>query len=130
MSTPIERAVVTYIKAWSERDPALRAALIEACFAPEGRIVTRGRDIVGRAAFADAVADLQARSPFHRIRLTSAIDAGRTTFRFSGAVDYHDGNSAENFDAGEVDATGRIAILLTFAGPLGEPTSDLEGSNP
>ena len=122
MPTAIEMAVETYIKVWGERDPARRATLIEACFAPDGRIVTRGRDIVGRAAFADAVAELQARAPFDRIRLTSAIDAARTTFRFSGVVDYQDGTSAENFDAGEVDATGRITTLLTFAGPLREPS--------
>ena len=36
-----ETAVRTYIRAWSERDPAVRAALIEECFAADGRFVTR-----------------------------------------------------------------------------------------
>jgi hypothetical protein len=119
MGNPIEVAVDTYIKAWGERDPGLRAKLIEACLAPDGRIVTRGRAIVGRAAFAEAIADFHARSQFLSIRLTSAIDAGRSSFRFSGVVDYADGSaSIESFDAGELDSAGRIAVLFTFDGPL------------
>jgi len=125
MPTPIETAIHTYIKAWSERDPTLRAALIEACFAPQGRIVTRNREIVGRAAFAEAIARFHADSSFLRIRLTSVIDAGRSSFRFSGVVERADGTtSVEAFDAGELDASGRISVLLTFDGPLGKPTID------
>ena len=125
MPTPIERTVDTYLKAWSERDPKLRASLIEACLSPEGRIVTRGREIVGRAAFGEAIGTFLANNPFLRIRLTSAIDTGRTSFRFSGVVDWLDGTtSVETFDAGEVDESGRIAILITFDGPLAEATSD------
>jgi hypothetical protein len=119
MATPIEAAIATYIAAWSERDPAQRAKLIEACFAADGRIVTRGREIVGRAAFAEMIANFQARQDFRRLRLTSAIDAGPNTFRFSGVIDLPDGTSSvEAFDSGEVDATGRISLLLTFDGPL------------
>ncbi|HEY3253396.1 MAG TPA: hypothetical protein VGJ91_05590 [Polyangiaceae bacterium] len=123
MATLIEKIVETYIEVWGERDPARRATMIEACFAPEGRIVTRGRDIVGRAAFDAAVADFQVRTEFRQIRLTSVIDAARTTFRFRGVVELADGTSAESFDAGEIDATGRIAILLTFVGPLADPAT-------
>jgi hypothetical protein len=50
MSNAIEAAVDTYIRAWSERDPALREKLLEACFAADGRLVTRWRVIRGRDA--------------------------------------------------------------------------------
>jgi len=98
--------------------------MIEACFAADGRIVTRSRDIVGRAAFADMVARVQADPQFVRVRVTSAIDACRRTFRFNGVIEHQDGStSVESFDAGEIDESGRISRLLTFAGPLGEATS-------
>src|SRR4051795_6275144 len=126
MPTPVEVAVDTYIRAWSEPDPAVRATMIEACFAADGRIVTRSREIRGRAALADEIARFLADPQWLRIRLTSAIDAAGTTFRFRGVAERRDGTSAEAFDAGEVDATGRIKLLLTFAGPLGD-ASDATG---
>jgi hypothetical protein len=112
-------AVDTYVQVWNEPDPALRATMIEACFAAAGRIVTRSRDIVGRPALAEMVTRVRADPQFSRVRLSSAIDAVRSTFRFSGVTEHKDGStSIESFDAGEIDASGRIAILLTFAGPL------------
>jgi hypothetical protein len=120
MPNVVEMAVDTYIRAWSERDPAVRATMIEACFAADGRIVTRSREIRGRAALADAMASFLADPQFLRIRVTSAIDARGTTFRFRGVAERRDGTSPESFDAGEIDAAGRISLLLTFAGPLGE----------
>ena len=56
-----------------------------------------------------------------RVRVNSAIDAAGTTFRFFGIVEFNDGTSAEAFDAGQIDAAGQIALILTFAGRLGEP---------
>lgn len=55
-----------------------------------------------------------------RIRVTSAIDARGTTFRYRAVAEFRDGTSLESFDAGESDADGRIALILTFAGPLAE----------
>ncbi len=114
-------AVETYIRAWSEHDPAARAKMIEACFAEDGRIVTRSRQIRGRAALADEMATVVADPQIARIRILSAVDVAGTTFRFRSAVDRHDGKTMEFFDAGELDDSGRIALLLTFAGPLAEP---------
>jgi hypothetical protein len=56
-----------------------------------------------------------------RVRLISAVDAQGTTFRYRAVAERHDGSSVEAFDAGEIDSEGRIIVLLTFAGPLGEP---------
>ena len=123
MPSAVEVAVDTYIKAWSEPDPAVRATMIEACFAADGRIVTRNREIRGRAALADEMATFIANPQLLRVRVTSAIDARGTTFRFHAVVDRSDGTSLESFDAGEIDASGRISLLLTFAGPLGEPVA-------
>jgi len=121
MPSPVEKAVDTYVRAWSEADPAVRAKLIEECFAAEGRIVMRSREIRGRAALAEMMTRFLADPQLPRVRVTSAIDAGGTTFRFRAVVERRDGTRLESFDAGEIDADGRISLLLTFAGPLGEP---------
>ncbi|HEY0466192.1 MAG TPA: hypothetical protein VGC79_18405 [Polyangiaceae bacterium] len=120
MTEPVEIAVQTYIRAATERDPTLRAQLLEACFAREGRFVTRGRVIHGRAGVAEMLARAHADPQLGRIRLLSVVDAGGTIFRFRSLVENRDGTSAEFFDAGEIDADGKISLLLTFAGPLAD----------
>jgi hypothetical protein len=127
MPSPVEIAVDTYIRASSERDPAVRAAMLEACFAEDGRMVTRSREIRGRAGLAAALTGFLADPQLLRIRVTSAIDARGTTFRYRAVAERRDGTSVESFDAGEIDGTGRISLLLTFAGPLGG-LNDVEGS--
>ncbi len=122
MSSVIEIAVETFIGAWMESDPEKRVAMIEKCFAADGRMVTHGREIRGRAALADEMTRVRADPQLLGIRLASAIDARGTTFRYRGVAELRDGTSAEAFDAGELDANGQISLVLTFAGPLAEPT--------
>jgi hypothetical protein len=118
MRSIVEAAVDTYIRASSERDPEARAAMLEACFAADGRMVSRSREIRGRTALADEIARYLADPQLLSFRVLSAIDAGDTTFRFQSVLERRDGTKLEFLDAGEVDATGRISLLLTFAGPL------------
>jgi len=120
MPSPVEIAVDPYIRASSEPDPALREKMVEACFAAEGRWVTRSRELRGRAALLDEMAKQLADPRLLRIRVTSAIDARGTTFRYRSVLERRDGSSLEFFDAGEIDASGRICLLLLFAGPLGD----------
>jgi hypothetical protein len=118
MENAIHRVVDTYIRTWIERDPVRREQLLEECFALEGRLVTRHRAIVGRAALLADMARFHANFRWRSIRRLSAIDTGSTSFRFRGIVEFDDGTTAEAFDAGEVDADGKIALVLTFDGPL------------
>ncbi|MEJ7596307.1 MAG: hypothetical protein WKG01_00240 [Kofleriaceae bacterium] len=118
MSIVIERAVTAYLRAWCESDPTARTNLIESCWSIDGRLVSASREIRGRTALAETMTRFAPQ--LIRIRLLSVIDAGRTSFRFRGVADLRDGTSAEAFDAGEVDAAGRIALILTFAGPLAD----------
>jgi hypothetical protein len=120
MPEPVEIAVQTYIRAVSERDPALRAQQLEACFAEEGRFVTRSREIRGRVGVAEMLTRFYADPRPVRIRLLSVVDATGTIFRFRSLVENRDGTSDEFFDAGEIDAEGRISLILTFAGPLAD----------
>ncbi|HWA72989.1 MAG TPA: nuclear transport factor 2 family protein [Polyangiaceae bacterium] len=124
MSSAVEKAVTTYIRACCERDAATRAALLEACFADDGRMVTRGRELRGRAAIAEMLTRAYADPELLRIRVVSAVDARGTTFRFRAVSDFRNGTSPETFDAGEIDANGKISLILSFPGPLAEPSSE------
>jgi len=118
MPSVVELAVDTYIRAVNEREPGARAAMIDSCFASDGRMVTRSREIRGRPALAAMLDRFLADPQLLRIRLISAIDARGTTFRYRAVADFRDGTSAESFDAGEIDNHGQISLILTFAGPL------------
>ena len=120
MASAVEIAVDTYIRIWSEPDPAVRAAMLETCFAEDGRMVTRSREIRGRAAFSEFMESFLAGPQVQRIRVLSEVDAKGTTFRFRSAVELRDGTILEGFDAGQIDADGKISLLLTFAGPLAD----------
>jgi hypothetical protein len=122
MSSPVETAVQTYIRASGERDPAVRAKLLAACFAEDGRFVTRSAVIRGPAGVDAMIARFLADPAMLGFRMTSAIDAGGTTFRYRSVVDRRDGTTIEFFDAGEIDAEGRISTLLVFTGPLADVT--------
>lgn len=120
MSSPVETAARTYIRAAAERDPAARAQLLEACFADDGRFVTRSGVIRGRAAVDAMLARALADPQLVGFRMTSVVDAIGTTFRYRSVVDRRDGTTIEFFDAGEIDADGKITTLLVFAGPLAD----------
>lgn len=120
MPSPVETAVETYIRASGERDPAARAKLVEACFAEDGRLVTRSGVIRGRASIDAVIARFLGDPQNLGFRLASVVDASGTTFRYRSLIDRRDGTTIEFFDAGEIDADGRIATLLVFRGPLAD----------
>jgi hypothetical protein len=118
MPSAVETAVATYILAAGERDSAARARLVAACFAEDCRLVTHSKVIRGHAEVVAMLARFHADAENLGFRLTSAIDAGGTTFRYRSVVERRDGTMIEFFDAGEIDASGRITTLLLFTGPL------------
>lgn len=86
-------------------------------------MVTRNREIRGRAALVAELNRFLSAPSLVQVRLTSELDAVGTTFRYRALAEFADGTSAEAFDAGELDAHGRIALILTFAGPLADVTT-------
>ena len=126
MSSPTKIAAQTYVAAWQESDAAARTRLIDACFAVDGRIVSPGTVIRGRAALAATIDDFFSDPRGLSARLVSASEAQGPIFRFSTVVQDRDGRVVfDGFDAAEVDADGRIAVLLAFGGappaPLPSP---------
>lgn len=121
--TPAEIAARTYIDVWLDPDRARRAQRIEACFAADGRIAIGAREIRGRAELAAAIEAFQVDPRRLTARLSSAIDAGESIFRFRAVFDRPDGGrEMELLDVAEVDREGRIATLYTFTEPLPEAT--------
>lgn len=120
MPSPVETAVQTYIRAAAERDPIVRAKLIEACFAEDGRFVTRSGVIRGRAGVDAMLGRALADPQFVGFKMASVVDSVGTIFRYRSIVERRDGTTIEFFDAGELDADGRIATMLVFAGPLAD----------
>jgi hypothetical protein len=80
--------------------------------------VTRSGVIRGRAGIR-AMLDRVLGDPENLgFRMASAVDAAGTTFRYRSFVVRRDGRELEFFDAGELDADGKITTLLVFAGSL------------
>ena len=117
MPTPVEIAIDTYIRASKEPDAATREALLATCWAEHGRLVTRSRVYRGLAEVSSMFRAVYADGRLAGIRVL-ALDARGTTFRMRSVIDWTDGTSSEFFDAGEIDATGRICVQLAFAGSL------------
>jgi hypothetical protein len=118
MSSKTEQAVLTYAAAVEERDRAKRLELIDACFAADGRFVTGGTEFTGRAALARLLDTFRDDPRGLEAVILGTVDCQGSLFRFRNAVVHPDGTSVEGFDAGVVDADGRISLLLTFAGAL------------
>ena len=123
MPNPTEVAARTYVAAWQEPDGLTRARLLDGCFAAAGRIVSPGSVIRGRAALAAAIHAFFADPRGLSARLVSAIDAQGPVFRFRSVIEDREGRTVfDGLDAGEVDADGRITVLLTFSGAPPTPT--------
>ncbi|MEY2936251.1 MAG: hypothetical protein RL033_7000 [Pseudomonadota bacterium] len=120
MTTPVQQAVDAYILAASERDSRARARLLESCLAEDAVMVSTGREFRGRDAIAKMLDRAHADPEFVGIRMVSAIDARGTLFRYRAVADFRNGTSLEAFDAGQIDASGRISLILTFSGPLAD----------
>ncbi|HEY4178677.1 MAG TPA: hypothetical protein VGM90_17645 [Kofleriaceae bacterium] len=118
MSSVAEIAIDAYAAAFQEPDEARRATLLEKCWAVEGRLVTGGRVIQGRAALSVEMARFANDPRGPKIVLRAPPDVQGNLFRLTAHAVYSDGTlSPVSFDAGELDADGRIKTILTFRGP-------------
>jgi hypothetical protein len=120
MPTPVEIAAEKYIAAAFERDPAARATLVEACCAADIRLVTRSGVIRGHAGIRAMLDRVHGDPQIAGIRMASVVDATGAIFRYRSFIQRGDGTELEFFDAGEIDADGKIVTLLVFSGALAD----------
>src|SRR5688572_1927033 len=96
-------AARNYAAMWMEPDRARRRALLDECFAADGRLVARNATLRGRDAVSDAMDAFFADPRGLRTRLDSEIDANDTSFRFRAVLELPDGVILEVHDIGEID---------------------------
>jgi hypothetical protein len=120
MSDNIENLLVRNLhEVFGERDPARRAAVIEAIFDRDCHFSDPRGLHVGHRALGDAVVALQAQFPdyvFSQIGSVDALqDSGRLTWAFGPP---HEPLRITGLDVVIVNA-GRISALYTFLNPTG-----------
>jgi hypothetical protein len=112
-------AVDTHLKAYCEPDPATRAELLAAVWAPTGALFDppfEGEGLDAIAAMTDVVLTHYAG---HTFRRTTDIDAHHTFARYGWELVGPDGTAAvTGTDIVEIDAEGRLTRIVGFFGPL------------
>jgi len=112
-------AVDTHLKAYCEPDPATRAELLAAVWAPTGALFDppfEGEGLDAIAAMTDVVLTHYAG---HTFRRTTDIDAHHAFARYGWELVAPDGTVAvTGTDIVEIDAEGRLTRIVGFFGPL------------
>lgn len=115
MSKPNE-AVVRYLAAWNEPDPARRRALVAKAWTEDGSYLDAAREGTGHDALDAMIAGAQAHFPGYRLRLASGIEAHHDYLRFSWVA----GGTADaplyikGTDFAVVAGDGRIQSVVGF----------------
>src|SRR3954463_11323628 len=118
-TTDLTATVDTWLRAYGEPDPAIRAELIAQVWAPEGVLVDPPFSGTGRDEIAGLVAAAQGQFPGHTFRRTSEIDAHHDLARYTWELVGPDGPRGA---AGPAPAfLGGVGRPQLVAGSLGEP---------
>ena len=118
-TTDLATLVDTHLAAYCEPDPAKRATLVAAVWAPDGRLLDPPFDGAGHdgiAAMADAVLTHYAG---HRFERTTAIDEHHGIARYGWELVDGDGTVAlSGMDVAVVGQDGRLTRVAGFFGDL------------
>ena len=115
MTSPHE-IIEAYLAAWSENDPATRAALLDKCWSDSGTIEIGERKFIGRRAVDEEIATFRARYPHDRGVLTGDVQCAGNWCRLTAAVRRPDGSCySEVLDIAELGSDGRILRIVTFS---------------
>src|SRR5262249_49374539 len=82
----VNRAVITYLACWNERDAGRRKTLVEATWSKDGSFRDPDKFAVGGAEISELIGQAQQRFPNYQLRLVSGIDAQKGFARFSWAA--------------------------------------------
>ncbi len=110
-----------YCEAWTEPDPARRAALLESVCAEGATYTDPSVRAVGSGGLLAHIAETQARRRGAEVLRTSAVDAHHGVARFAWRVVQADGTALpEGLDVALLSADGaKIERVIGFFGPLG-----------
>ena len=115
----IEAIIDRYCEAWSDPEPATRAAALAEVWAKDTRYTDPRADTRGAAALLEHIAGVLAQRPGARVVRTSAIQQHHGFVRFAWRVIEADGNRLpEGLDIAVIGDDGRITQIIGFFGPL------------
>ena len=116
-TTDLTTTVDTWLRAYGETDPAVRAELIATVWSPAGVLADPPFTGTGPDEIAALVAAAQAQFPGHTFRRTSEIDAHHDLARYTWEMVGPDGMPAlAGTDVALVGADGRLAHVAGFFG--------------
>jgi hypothetical protein len=117
MST--EAIIDRYCEAWSDPEPAARAAALAEVWAEGGRYTDPRADTRGAEALLAHIAGVLAQRPGARVIRTSAIQQHHGFVRFAWRVIEAGGTKLpEGLDIAVIGEDGRISQIIGFFGPL------------
>lgn len=111
--------VAAYGAAWLEPDEARRSALLEACWAEDGRYEDPSAVAEGREGLLRHIGGFHAARPGARIEVVSGVDRHHDVIRFAWRMVAADGAvMVEGIDFGVLAPDGRLARIVGFFGPV------------
>ena len=112
------KALDHMLAAWNERKTDNVRAHLERALAPRVRFVDPSNDIVGIDAFETMVREFRDRFPDAVCSRASAVDSHHRLYRYNWEI--HRGGELllPGFDVVETEASGQVAQVLGFFGPL------------
>jgi hypothetical protein len=111
--------VDTHLAGYCEPDPDHRLELLQAAWAPTGRLIDPPFDGTGPGGVAEMVDAVLGHYPAHTFRRTTVVDAHHDRARYGWELVAPDGTVAvAGTDVVTVDADGRIVEIVGFFGDL------------
>ena len=120
----IEAIIDRYCEAWSDPEPAARAAALADVWANGARYTDPRADTHGAEALLDHIAGVLAQRPGARVVRTSAVQQHHGFARFAWQVIEVDGTRLPGgLDIAVIGGDGRITQIIGFFGVLPQDTS-------
>jgi len=115
-----EQLIDRYCAAWTDPDPAKRAALLEQVWAKGATYTDPTVHAAGSAELLAHIARVQERRPGAKVVRTSALDAHHTSARFAWrAIDANGTELVHGIDLVLLSSDGaKIERIIGFFGPL------------
>ena len=116
----LRRLIDQYCEAWSDPDPARRAALLSGVWAKGATYTDPTVDLAGAEPLLSHIAQVQARRPGAKVLRTSAVDVHHGIARFHWHVLQADGNALpEGLDVAFLSPDGsQIQRIIGFFGSV------------
>ena len=118
-TTDLTATIDTHLSALNEPDPAVRAALIEQAWDPNGRQTDPPIAGVGHAGINEIGDLVHEHYAGHQFRRVSAVDEHHGEFRYAFELVGPDGAVVmTGLDVGEIDDAGKLIRITGFFGEL------------